>query len=292
MSPTDPTEGNSYIATRQIGDATITVISDGELLWAPQFPVSDAVMRQAMPEADTVGRVWLGLNVVLMTVGDALIVVDPALDDPGTTFEHHFVGNSSMEIRRSPGLSAALEGLGWVPAEVTHVVITHPHGDHYAGVMVERDGELAIRFPNARHFLGRADWEGNPQRHARNTELNRRLGAVEHAGLLELVDGVREITPDVRLVPAPGETPGHMVVRADSAGEELYVLGDLFHHRCEVEYLEWAPAHADVVQLEFTRRTLFGELARSGALAVAPHADFPGWGRITKLGERFGWEPD
>jgi glyoxylase-like metal-dependent hydrolase (beta-lactamase superfamily II) len=291
MSPTGWTEDKSYISSRQIGDATITVISDGELLWAPEFPVPEAVSRQAMPEADAAGRVWLGLNVVLIGLGDARIVVDPALDDPGTTFERRFIGTSSMEIRRSPGLGAALEELGWAPVEVTHVVITHPHGDHYAGVTVERHGELAIRFPNARHFLGRTDWEGNLQRQARNTELNRRLGAVDRAGLLELVDGEQEIAPGVHLVPSPGETPGHMVVRVRSAGEELYVLGDLFHHRCEVEHLDWAPAHANVPQLEITRGKLFGELARSGAVAVAAHEPFPGWGRITGLGDRFQWEP-
>ena len=291
MSPTGKTEDTSYISSRPFGDATIIVISDGELLWAPGFPVPEAVSRRAMPEADAAGRVRLGLNVVLIALGDARIVVDPALDDPGTTFERHFIGTSSMELRRSRGFGAALEALGWAPAEVTHVVITHPHGDHYAGVMVERDGELAIRFPNARHFLGRADWEGNLQRQARNTELNRRLGAVDRGGLLELVDGEREIAPGVHLVPAPGETPGHMVVRVPSAGEEFYVLGDLFHHRCEVEHLDWGPAHADVPQLEITRRKLFGELARSGAVAVAAHEPFPGWGRITQLGEQFQWEP-
>ncbi len=291
MSPTDRTENSSYIATRPIGDATIIVVSDGELLWAPQFPAPEAMLRQAMPEADASNRVWLGLNVVLIGLGDARIVIDPALDDPGTTFECHFIGTSSMEIRRSPGLGAALEEIGWVPTEVTHVVITHPHGDHYAGVMVERDGELAIRFPNARHFLGRADWEGNLQRQARNTELNRRLGAVDRGGLLELVGGEREISPGVHLVPAPGETPGHMVVRIQSAGEELYVFGDLFHHRCEVEHLHWAPAHANASQLEITRRKLFGRLAQSGAVAVAAHEPFPGWGRITGTGDRFHWEP-
>ncbi|HEV2065273.1 MAG TPA: MBL fold metallo-hydrolase [Thermomicrobiales bacterium] len=291
MSPTDWTEDNSYIASRPIGDATITVISDGELLWAPRFPVPDAVSRQAMPEADAFGRVRLGLNVVLIGLGAARIVVDPALDDPGTSFERRFIGTSSMEIRRSPGLGAGFEEIGWMPAEVTHVVITHPHGDHYAGVMVEHEGELAIRFPNARHYLDRADWEGNLQRQARNTELNRRLGAVDRDGLLELVDGEREIVPGVSLVPAPGETPGHMVVRVNSAGEELYVLGDLFHHRCEVEHLDWAPAHADAPQLEITRRDLFGRLAGSGALAVAAHEPFPGWGRITRVGDGFRLEP-
>ena len=273
-----------FIESRQVGNATVTVVSDGELRWNPQFAVPDAISRQAMPEADDLGRIWLGLNIVLIQLDDARIVIDPALDDPGTSFD------SQMDLRRTPGMAAALEKLGWEPEDVTHVVITHPHSDHYAGIMVERDGELHVRFPNARHYLGRADWEGNPQRLSAKGELSLRLGAVDRLGLLELVDGEREIVPGVLLVPTPGESPGHQVLRIDSAGEQLYVLGDVYHHRCEVEHLDWAPPHADAPLLEVTRRHLYAELASSGALVVAAHELFPGFGRVTGAGESYRWE--
>jgi glyoxylase-like metal-dependent hydrolase (beta-lactamase superfamily II) len=291
MNTTDVRKDDAYIASRMVGQVTVIVVSDGELLWKPDFPVPEDVSRKAMPETDASGRIPLGLNVVLIQTGDARIVVDPGLDDPGTNFERTFVGKSSMEIRRSPGLAAGLQKLGWRPDDVTHVVITHAHGDHYGGVMVERNGQLEVRFPNARHYLGRADWEGNPQRQARNSEMNRRLGAVDGRGLLQMVDVKHLIAPGVRLLPAPGETPGHMIVHVDSAGEELAVLGDLFHHRCEVEHLDWAPAHADARQVESTRRELFALWFRTGAVTVAAHAVFPGWGRITRAGDQFQWEP-
>ena len=148
-----------------------------------------------------------------------------------------------------------------------------------------------MRFPNARHFIGRADWEGNPGRTEPDSELERRLGAVERRGLLELVDGEREIAPGVALLPAPGETPGHLVVRVRSAGEELYVLGDLVHHACEVEHPGWAPPHADAATLAATRARLFPALARTGALAVAAQERFPPWQRIVAAGAGFRWEP-
>ena len=174
---------------------------------------------------------------------------------------------------------------------MTHVVITHPHSDHYAGVMVERDSELHVRFPNARHYLGRADWEGNLQRQTRHSELSKRLGAIDRHGLLDLVGEEREIAPGVHLVPTPGESPGHQIVRLDSAGEQLFVLGDIYHHRCEVEHLDWGPAHADLPQLEISRRHLYAELARSSALVVAAHERFPGWGHVIEDGHEFKWEP-
>jgi len=291
MRQTDPQNAQSSISSRQIGGATVTVVSDGELLWAPAFPVSKADSQRAMPEADAAGRIWLGLNVVLLQIGASRIVVDPALDNPGTSFEARFIGRSTMQFQRSPGLAAALTELDWTPEVVTHVIITHPHMDHYGGVTAEHNGDLSLRFPNARHFLGRADWEGNDQRQDRNSELNRRLGAVDRRGLLELVDGEEEIVPGVQLVPAPGESPGHMVVRVQAGSETLYILGDMFHHRCEVEHLDWAPAHCDVRQLEHTRRQLFAGLAQPGVLAIAAHEAFPGWGRMTQAGNRFRWEP-
>ena len=291
MSRVLPLPDPSYVSSRSVGDAAVTVVSDGALLWAPRFPVPEAEWRRAIPEADPDGRAWFGLNVALVRLGAARIIVDPALDDPGTAFEHWFVGGSSMRIERSPGLAAALGALGWTPEEVTHVVVTHPHGDHYGGVAAERGGELRVRFPNARHFVGRADWEGNPERTEPDSELERRLGAVERCGLLELVDGECELVPGVALLPAPGETPGHLVVRVQSAGAELYVLGDLVHHACEVEHTDWVPPRRDLAAFRASRERIFAAAAREQALVVAAHERFPPWGRIVAAGEGFRWEP-
>ncbi|HEU0114707.1 MAG TPA: MBL fold metallo-hydrolase, partial [Thermomicrobiales bacterium] len=220
----------------------------------------------------------------------ARIVDDPALDDPGASFDRWFADEVSIEIVRSPGLAAGLELLGWEPESVTHVLITHPHGDHYGGVARERDGALQTRFPNARHFIGRADWMDNPARAEPDSELERRLGPVERSGLLELVDQEREVAPGVALLPAPGESPGHQVVRLDSGGERLYALGDLIHHGCEVEHLDWSPQQSDVATLAASRARLFPQLAREEALAVSAHERFPPWRRVVVAGDGFRWE--
>ncbi|HET7092465.1 MAG TPA: MBL fold metallo-hydrolase, partial [Thermomicrobiales bacterium] len=280
----------SYISSRPIGAAVVTVVSDGALRWAPRYPAPEADWRRALPEADADGRIWLGLNVVLIDLDGARIVIDPALDDPGASFDRWFADDASIEIIRSPGLAAGMGLLGWAPESVTHVVITHPHGDHYGGVARERDGALATRFPNARHFIGRADWIDNPERAESGSEVERRLGPVERSGLLELVAGEREIAPGVAVLPAPGETPGHQVVRLDSGGERLYVLGDLVHHACEVEHRDWAPRWADAAAIAAVRAQLFSELARSGALAVSAHERFPPWRRIVAAGDGFRQE--
>jgi len=270
-----------------VGEATVTVVSDGAFRWTPGFPVSNAEWRRAEPGADAEGRAWFGLNVVLVRIGAARIVVDPAFDAPGSRFERTFAKWAGLEVVRSPGLDAALALLDWDPVDVTHVVITHPHGDHIGGLARERDGRIAPRFPNARHLLGRADWNDA----ARDSEFRRPLAEVARHGLLDLVSGEREIAPGVTLVPAPGETVGHQVVRMESAGETAWVLGDLIHHAGEVAHPDWAPPHVDAAQVRATRLALFPVLARTGALVIVPHSPFPGWGHIVDAGDGFRLDP-
>jgi glyoxylase-like metal-dependent hydrolase (beta-lactamase superfamily II) len=290
QDPADPTVNASFIDTRRVGDATVTAVSEGELLWSPRFPVSETERRQAMPEADEHGRVWLGLNVVIIRAGEALIVVDPGMDEPDSAWQRERPRAwPDWPVRRTPGLATALLELTISPDEVTHVAITHPHVDHYPGVVVERDGHFAPRFPRARHFLGRADWEGNPRRGEPGSDLDR-LELIDRLGLLELVEGEREIAPGVTIVPAPGESPGHCIVRLESAGEVCYILGDIIHHACEVEHPDWSPPHADIGALRTARERIFPTLAGEGALLVTAHEPFPPWGRIVAAGDGYRWQ--
>jgi glyoxylase-like metal-dependent hydrolase (beta-lactamase superfamily II) len=290
MAVQDPSRDASFIDTRHVGEATVTAVSEGGLLWAPRFPVPEPEWRRAMPEADADGRVWLGLNVVIIRLENALIVVDPGMDDPVSVSQRgrSLVG-PDWEIKRTPGLAAALSELALAPENVTHVVITHPHEDHYPGVVVAQAGDFVPRFPRARHFLGRADWEGNPQRGAPGSDLER-LELIDRLGLLELVAGEQEIVPGVTIVPAPGESAGHCVVRLESAGEVFYVLGDIVHHACEVAHPDWGPAHADPDELAATRERIFPTLARQGALLATAHEPFPPWGRIVDAGDGYHWQ--
>src|SRR5204863_5823744 len=46
-----------YVDSRRIGDATVTIISDGTLHWAPALSAPEAEWRRAMPEADQHGAI-------------------------------------------------------------------------------------------------------------------------------------------------------------------------------------------------------------------------------------------
>jgi glyoxylase-like metal-dependent hydrolase (beta-lactamase superfamily II) len=280
-----------FVASRRIGEAVVTVVSDGTLRWLPKFAISEEERRRAMPDAAEDGTVTLGLNLAHVRLGDASIVIDPGLDDPSSAWAGEFAAKWPG-LTRTAGLAAALRRIDAAPEAVTHVLITHAHEDHLAGVAAERGPDLALRFPNARHIIGRRDWEEHPSRNVADSALVRRLGLAAQRGLLETVDEARDVTPGVMMVPAPGETAGHCIVRVASDGRRFYYLGDLFHLPCEVEHVDWAPPHRDAAALTASRLALLSEAVGHDSVLVFSHGRFPAWGRITRAGGGYRWQRD
>jgi glyoxylase-like metal-dependent hydrolase (beta-lactamase superfamily II) len=280
---------SAFVQSRRLGDASIAVISEGSFLWAPRFGAPEAEWRREMPDADAMGQIPIDCNLVVVRVGSACIVVDPGFDDPGSAWDRAF-GPRWSGFARTPGLDAALAGLGVRADDVTHVLITHTHEDHYAGVAVERAGYLVPRFPRARCYVGRADWVDNPRREDASSELARRLGLVERNGLLETIAGEHEVAPGLAMIPTPGETPGHCAVRLRSGDQTFYYAGDLFHHACEVAHPDWVSPGRDAAVMRASRERLADEAARSRALVIFSHERFPAWGRIVRTGDGYRWE--
>lgn len=280
-----------FVASRRIGDAVVTVISDGTLRWNPKFAITDDERRRALPDVDEEGKVTLGLNLAHVRLGGASIVIDPGCDVPSSAWAAEFAAKWPG-LTRSPGLEAALRRLDVAPESVTHVLITHAHEDHYAGVAVERGAALALRFPNARHVIGRRDWEEHPARRQPDSALVRRLGLAAEPRLLDLIDEERDVAPGVTMTPSPGETPGHCWVRVASRTGRFYYLGDLFHMPCEVEHPDWAPPNRDVPALAESRRRLLAEASGGESVLIFSHDRFPAWGRIIRAAQGYRWQRD
>lgn len=294
---------NEYLSTRKIGDAEITLILEGMGPYPVELNVEEAVWRPAVPEADVDGMVTLCSGGAFVRIGDAKIVIDPGLDDPGTPTaeltDKVFAGWTF-----TPGFQAGLDQLGIPNDEVTQVIITHAHFDHCLGVAVERDGQLVPRFPNARYLLDQADWnlhftpegEQRPMATSPFMEVNRvmrdRLQAIMNAGLLDLVENDHAVDRGVTTIPTPGETPGHRAVRIDSNGEICWHLGDIAHYAVEFKHLDWlTPTRRDATAMLASRQQILPRLVTENALVTWSHAQFPGWGNIATVDGGFRWQP-
>ncbi|MBV9281306.1 MAG: MBL fold metallo-hydrolase [Chloroflexi bacterium] len=278
-----------YVSTRRIGRAVVTAINEGTVLWAPELTAPEEEWRRAMPEADPSGRVPAAHHALHLRLGDASVLVDAGLDDPSSAWSQTWLAEWPG-ARRSPGLVAGLASIGVRLEDITHVVITHAHYDHVVGLVAERDGRQVPRYPNARVLLGRAEWEGNPERQDPASDIATRLGTIESWGLLDLVEGDREVAPSLWMLHSPGESPGHAVVQLASEGARFYAFGDLVHHACEIEHPDWSVPWADRDQMRASRERFLGEAAGTDATVVFAHEPFPPWGRIVQIEGGYRWQ--
>jgi len=107
------------------------------------------------------------------------------------------------------------------------------------------------------------------------------------------IEGEDEILPGIRVLSAPGHTPGHTVISFESGGERLLYISDTVLHPLHLEHPDWTPIY-DILpdQAEASKRRIFDLAAEEGALVLGQHfAPFPSVGRVSKVGEGWRWVP-
>lgn len=189
------------------------------------------------------------------------------------------------EYRPPPSLLDQLALHGVVAGQVDHVVVTHRHWDHFNGLVLP-DGKPA--FPNARVHIGRADWDhvrGVMQQEG--TREARTFPVLERAGLLAVVVAESHLATGISVIPAPGETPGHQVVRIHSSGETFYAVGDLYHHPIEVSHPAWMVSWADADMNAASRSRFVARSLADEARLMASH--IPQVGRLRPTSSGAEW---
>ena len=209
-----------------------------------------------------------------------LILLDPPA--------YEFPGESSMLLPEFNGRTAAalLANAGVGVAAVTDVVITHPHLDHTLGLVTRpASGPSTPVFSNTRHYLSLKDWENL----VNMDEVERQpIEVVRRAGLLTLVEGERDLGDGLALFPIPGETPGHQALRLQTADDETWFTGDLFHHPLELEDVGVHPVWADAQTMQASKSMLAQRAAQSGARVFFTHID--GAYRLVESGGQRTWK--
>lgn len=275
------------------GDVGVTVIkvADFKLVLSRMLSVPEEEWRPRYGNLFEVGVSSPG-NCTLVRTPESLIMVDPndfALSS-GPDSEYH----PGPGYEPPPDLLTQLETIHVKPEEITRVVITHAHYDHFAGITGKAgSGKFSPAFPDARYYIGKADWESPMIREELQKENPGALGALialHDLKMLELVTGQKTLDRFVTILPAPGESPGHQLLQVDSSGQSLYCVGDLFHHWVEVENPDWNPAWADPERNAASRRTLFEAASSKKALVIAGHMN-PG--KINREGDgSFHWHEE
>ena len=283
-----------------LGDVTVAAVSDLASLEFPGhhvFPdfAAEVVDEQAdwlVPRyVDAASRkLLLTFQGFLVKTPRHTILVDSCIGNdkarPNRPFWHK---------RKDGPFLDNLARLGVAPEQVDFVLCTHLHADHVGWNTRLRDGRWVPTFPNARYVFARKEYEGWERAWREDPSEPHSYGAfadsvlpVMEAGRAVLVEQDHQIEDGVWLEPAPGHSPGNVVINIKSGAERALCSGDVMHHPVQCARPEWSSRFCEDADLSRkTRTALIERLADSDVRLFAAHFVAPRGGRIVRDGERF-----
>lgn len=181
---------------------------------------------------------------------------------------------------------------GWSREEVGAVVCTHLHVDHVGWNTMLVNGKWVPTFPKARYLIGRREYDfwSTCNDKEQQAMLGDSVKPIFDAGLLQLVDLDHVISPEIRLTPSIGHTPGHVSVMIESEGEQAVITGDMTHHPCQMAHPDWSLGDSDPEAAALTRSRLFAEWAEQRILVIGTHFPAPTAGHVVRDGAAFRFE--
>lgn len=280
----------------KIGEVTVTRVVEMELP-IPYHP-EHTFLKQAEPEvlktmpwlyphfATPEGALILSIHALLVEAPGLKLVVDTCV---GNDKARSMLRGQTLQTSFLQHLADA----GFARESVDAVVCTHLHVDHVGWNTMLQDGQWVPTFPNARYLIGRKEYEHwNAVEDKEQQEIMAdSVKPIFEAGLAETVEMDHRISPEIRLMPTTGHTPGHVSVVIESQGERAVITGDMMHHPCQVGHPEWSPEFdSDKEAATATRRAMLKDWADQPILVIGTHFAAPTAGHIRRDGASYRFE--
>jgi glyoxylase-like metal-dependent hydrolase (beta-lactamase superfamily II) len=273
-----------------VGDYVVTALNDGVLnirtgTFQGRTP-QEMEAQVARAFGGSAAGIPISLNAYLVDTGKQRILIDN-----GTV--KCFGDNPTLDQ-----FPANLRAAGYVPKDIDTILITHLHGDHFCALATP-DGKR--RFPKAAIWVAEKEltyWLN--EEIAKSQPEDRRLPFKQARETLAIYGkAIRtfttdtEIAPGLRIVPAPGHTPGHTAVLVESKDASLLVWGDIvICPPVQLPYPEVSVGSDVDRQLAVaTRQAMFERLAKEGTAIAGSHMPFPGIGHLRKDDPGYAWVP-
>lgn len=159
----------------------------------------------------------------LLEGGGKKYLVDTGMADTRRSVEYHHDGRQD----EGQAIQEQLAKLGMTPGDIDAIFFTHLHWDHCSNLE---------HFPDAALYASRTEYD------FAHDPLPFYWASYEYppaTGLtppfagrrFQLVDGETEVAPGITMIPAPGHSPGHMVVAVQTEKGIYYLVGDLMFLR-------------------------------------------------------------
>ena len=277
-----------------IGNVTVTRVVESEL----PIPHKHSFLKDATAEAlrempwlyphfvNDKDAMVLSIHALLVDAPGLKLVVDTCI---GNDKPRALLRGTALQTDFLKHIAEA----GFPREKVDTVVCTHLHVDH-VGWNTMKDGDKWVpTFPNARYLIGKTEyehWIGASEGETAEI-MNDSVKPIFAAGLAQTVEMDHRISPEIRLVPTPGHTPGHVSVMIESEGESAVITGDMIHHPCQFAHPDWkSEFDADSAAANQRRHTMFEQWADKPLLVIGTHFAAPTAGHIKRDGAAWRFE--
>lgn len=277
----------------QIGDVKVTRVVEMEI----PIPYSEEqpFLQDATPEAikqipwlsphfvTPEGEMILSVHALAVEAPGMKLVVDTCIgnDRPRSLIQGEALHTAFLEH---------MTEIGFGREAVDAVVCTHLHVDHVGWNTMLVDGKWVPTFPRARYLIGRKEFEywNTVDHEETQTIMDDSVRPIFNADLAEMVEMDHRVSPEIRLMPTTGHTPGHVSVVIESKGETAVITGDMVHHPCQIAHPDWAPDFDTSKDASTaTRKAKFADWADQPILVIGTHFAAPTAGHIVKDGASY-----
>lgn len=211
----------------KVGRFTIEQLNEGQFEFFEDGKINRTPVTENIGQHDFAGQndALVGINPLYITDGTHHILVDAGLGWGLDT------GSSNTAVSN---ICTNLNIFDTAPGDITHVILSHLHYDHAAGISrTDKYATTQPVFKNAIHYVQKKEWEFAVQQVQQQSEHLKfyrlddfyRLYVDNYFTLSEKEK--EEIVPGIILIRTGGHTPGHQIVKITDSGETAYFMGDL-----------------------------------------------------------------
>ncbi len=271
---------------RRVGDVLVTALYDGGVVLPAEvfLGITPEEREHVLRAGGRRPPFTSAVNAFLLQWPDRTVLVDTGA---GTAF-----GDAAGR------LPANMAAAGVGPSDISDVVMTHLHSDHFGGLL---DGNGGAAFPGAGLWVAETEmafWYDDaamaeaPEARRGTFEQARRSTAAYAARTHRFAYG--RIMPGLEALALPGHTPGHTGYMLTSGGESLLIWGDVFHlpvvqaARPEVG----TAFDSDPALATRSRRAVLERAVSEDLLVTGMHMSFPGFARIARAGDAYVVQPE
>ena len=274
----------------KVGSLEVTAIYDG--IW--RKPHDPAFIKDVSVDDTKAALAKAGLTTEFMPIPLTVVV----LRMNGRTIMMDAGSGVGQWQANATHLPANMKAAGIDYKSIDTIMISHFHPDHVWGLMEK--GTNAPVFPNAELIVNATEynWWTDPSRLAKLPEGRKPAGKRIAENFpkwknWKLAEDGTEVVPGIRIMAAPGHTPGHSVYHVDAGSEQFLVSADtMYVPALLAPHPEWQGAYdQDGPMAVTTRHKIIDQVIADNVRICGSHFPFPGTGSFVKDGGAYAFTP-